>query len=168
VLDIILYVYVISSSFEIFCSISDEKGGEIITHRKKKSDFVKGQNNSNLQTTYLTRIQARLDLVNNFTSGYNRKWHTTYLNLCSIRFINKTFEMSFSVSQKHTLFPRKAVTVKNSIFILRILRQTQVQCAQNTDSFMLIQVVYTLPTVLSSVKLVMFSSMFGKHNKSIQ
>jgi len=35
VLDIILYVYVISSSFEIFCSISDEKCGEIIRHRKK-------------------------------------------------------------------------------------------------------------------------------------
>jgi len=45
-------------------------------------------------------------------------------HLCSLRLINKTFEMLFSVSQKHTLFPRKTVTVKKSVFILRILRQT--------------------------------------------
>ena len=126
-LDIILYVYVISSSFKICCLISDEKCGEIIKHRKKKSDFVKGQNNSNLRTTYLTRIQARSVLVNNFTNSHNRKWRTIYLSLCSLRFINKTFEMSFSVSQKHTLFPRKAVTVKKINLHSKNLRQTHIQ-----------------------------------------
>ena len=137
----------ISSSAEICCLTSEDICGEIKRHQKK-SDFMNVQNNSNLQTIFLTRIQARSLLVNNFTSGYNSKWYTIYLSLCSLRFINKTFEMSFSVSQKHTLFPRKAVTVKKSIFILRIPRQTQIQCAQNTDSFMLIRVVHTLAAVL--------------------
>lgn len=59
-LDIILYVYVISFSFKICYLILDAKCGEIIRHRKKKSDFMKGQNNSNLRTTLFDTYSSKI------------------------------------------------------------------------------------------------------------